>query len=126
MLQVYIKLYQEPYTSQSSPPLEILRDSLSPVFLYPRPPLPCKTLDLHTSQSYHAGNEESVQFRSRSPDTSFDEPVSALIVMTTIEACLTTQVRLPKCHTYFMPHHIQLTKYFFWGFSVLKSRLKFH
>lgn len=79
------------------------------------------SVDKHSAVSGHiiflfiflAAYERSIHFPSHSPHNFLDKPVSALIVITTIEPCLANQVRLPKGHTYFMWHRIYLTKFFF-------------
>lgn len=72
---------------------------------------------------FRAGNERPIHFPPHSPQRFFDKPVSALIAITTTESCLTTQVRLRKCHTYLMLHHRRLTKRiffssFFWRIEI--------
>lgn len=84
------------------------------------------SVDKHSAVSGHiiflfiflTAYERSIHFPSHSPHKFLDKPVSALIVITTIEPCLANQVRLPKGHTYFMRHRIYLTKFFFY-FSLL-------
>lgn len=79
------------------------------------------SVDKHSAVSGHiiflfiflTAYERSIHFPSHSPHKFLDKPVSALIVITTIEPCLANQVRLPKGHTYFMRHRIYLTKFFF-------------